>query len=321
MKVNKLQLHKPCTENWELMTPGQQGRFCAHCSKQVIDFTSMNPLQIHKIIQESNNEVCGRLTEDQLAFPIFHFEQATEHYKFPFRKVAAGIALAASLSLPYEAHSQSVEETPVELVSHTQNPKIEETAISQHNSDPSQQTKSSNKEIFEIKGLVLSEQDSLPMAAVKVILSTKEEVYIAYADDQGKFTLSVTTLNLRYENVITVSYGSLQEENLKVAQGHFKATDHILTKDQLTSGEEIVIYSGDKLCKEPTKTSIRMGGVSSISEANEPIYLVDGKIISGNTMKKLDVETISEIMVYKDNEAKAILGEEAPGGLIIITTK
>lgn len=58
---------KPCHENWDAMTPAEQGRFCSQCSKTVTDFTQMSHEQIVIYLrQNSSNRVCGRFRSDQL---------------------------------------------------------------------------------------------------------------------------------------------------------------------------------------------------------------------------------------------------------------
>ena len=42
----KLTIPESCTENWDKMTPNENGRFCLSCSKTVVDFTSMLPNEI-----------------------------------------------------------------------------------------------------------------------------------------------------------------------------------------------------------------------------------------------------------------------------------
>jgi hypothetical protein len=49
------QITKPCTQNWDEMTPTNNGRFCLHCQKEVYDLASgINP-------PNTLNEFCGRI--------------------------------------------------------------------------------------------------------------------------------------------------------------------------------------------------------------------------------------------------------------------
>lgn len=63
-KVN-ISIPKPCHENWEAMTPEEQGRFCSVCSKTVIDFTKASDKEI---IEHLNKDAttCGRFVSSQL---------------------------------------------------------------------------------------------------------------------------------------------------------------------------------------------------------------------------------------------------------------
>jgi hypothetical protein len=64
---HKITIPKPCHENWDEMTPKENGRFCLSCSKTVIDFTSMLPEEVqYFFIQNQNESVCGRFKNDQL---------------------------------------------------------------------------------------------------------------------------------------------------------------------------------------------------------------------------------------------------------------
>ena len=63
----KLIIPEPCQENWDKMTPKDNGRFCMSCSKTVIDFSSMLPEEIqHFFIQNQNEQICGRFRKLQL---------------------------------------------------------------------------------------------------------------------------------------------------------------------------------------------------------------------------------------------------------------
>jgi hypothetical protein len=59
----------PCHEDWNAMTPNNQGRHCGSCAKTVVDFTIWQPQDI-LLHFKSNKNVCGRFTADQLNEPI-----------------------------------------------------------------------------------------------------------------------------------------------------------------------------------------------------------------------------------------------------------
>lgn len=61
---------KPCHENWDNMTPEGKGRFCASCSKQVVDFSLMSDQQVLNYFTEASGKVCGRFANDQLQRPM-----------------------------------------------------------------------------------------------------------------------------------------------------------------------------------------------------------------------------------------------------------
>ncbi|MBB4800333.1 hypothetical protein HNP37_000372 [Flavobacterium nitrogenifigens] len=61
----KISIPEPCHENWDEMTPKDNGRFCVSCSKTVVDFTAMLPEEIQQYFISHKN-VCGRLKNEQL---------------------------------------------------------------------------------------------------------------------------------------------------------------------------------------------------------------------------------------------------------------
>jgi hypothetical protein len=66
-RKHKITIPEPCHENWDEMTPNENGRFCMSCSKTVIDFTTMLPQEIqHFFIQNQNKKICGRFKKSQL---------------------------------------------------------------------------------------------------------------------------------------------------------------------------------------------------------------------------------------------------------------
>lgn len=60
-------IQKPCSENWNAMSPTQKGAFCKQCAKEVTDFTTLTQNEIkYTLYQQKDSEVCGRFREQQL---------------------------------------------------------------------------------------------------------------------------------------------------------------------------------------------------------------------------------------------------------------
>jgi TonB-linked SusC/RagA family outer membrane protein len=67
------------------------------------------------------------------------------------------------------------------------------------------------------------------------------------------------------------------------------------------------------------QVSIRIRGGGSITQSNEPLYVVDGFIVDGiNDIPPTDIESIN---VLKDAASTAIYGAQAANGVVVINTK
>lgn len=65
-KSLQLQIPEPCHENWNSMTPKEQGRYCGSCCKTVVDFSMMTDKEIVDYISKASHHICGRFSNDQL---------------------------------------------------------------------------------------------------------------------------------------------------------------------------------------------------------------------------------------------------------------
>ena len=66
-KQLKISIPKPCHEDWQKMTPNQQGKFCNTCAKTVVDFTKKSVKEIQEFFTENQGQkVCGRFQLNQL---------------------------------------------------------------------------------------------------------------------------------------------------------------------------------------------------------------------------------------------------------------
>ncbi len=63
----QLSIPKPCSANWNEMTPNEQGKFCSLCNLTVVDFTKMNEHEIKDYFKNQTvGKTCGRFESNQL---------------------------------------------------------------------------------------------------------------------------------------------------------------------------------------------------------------------------------------------------------------
>lgn len=83
----KIEIPKPCHENWNQMTPDATGRFCGICAKSVVDFTNKTTAEIQNyFIENKGKSVCGRFRNQQLEKFDIHISQNVLQQKMSFNK-------------------------------------------------------------------------------------------------------------------------------------------------------------------------------------------------------------------------------------------
>lgn len=83
----------------------------------------------------------------------------------------------------------------------------------------------------------------------------------------------------------------------------------------------LIVTNTGELGSKPT---IRLRGNQSLragDEANEPLYVLDGKVISADAFRTLNPQDVREIKVLKDAAACALYGIKAANGVIEISSK
>lgn len=66
---------------------------------------------------------------------------------------------------------------------------------------------------------------------------------------------------------------------------------------------------------------IRVRGYGSINAGSEPLYVIDGMIVTSNEFGLLDPKSVQSVTILKDAAAGAIYGSRAGNGVVIVTTK
>ena len=90
MKIN---IPKPCSENWDKMSPKEKGRYCLSCNKVVVDFTEMTIEEIHEyFLEKRKEEVCGIFNVNDIA-------NTNQYWLTRYKNIVASFFLGSMLFL------------------------------------------------------------------------------------------------------------------------------------------------------------------------------------------------------------------------------
>ncbi|GEO07101.1 SusC/RagA family TonB-linked outer membrane protein [Adhaeribacter aerolatus] len=127
------------------------------------------------------------------------------------------------------------------------------------------------------------------------------------------------------EEVVVVGYGVQKKSVVTGAISSVKATE--LENQQIgrveqalqgrTSGLTIASSSG----APGAASSVRVRGATSLNDANDPLYVVDGVVVGDGGINYLNPNDIESIEVLKDAASAAIYGARSSAGVILVTTK
>ncbi len=209
-----------------------------------------------------------------------------------------------------------------------------------------------NAQTLDVKGLVLSSEDGLPIVGATVIVEGTQKGTITNYD--GRFVLSgvptsAKKLKISYigmlskvvaikpdmtvtlepdtkvlDEVVVVAYGTMKKsaftgsasqlDSKKIELRQVSSATNALAGT--TSGVQITNASG-RPGNDPT---IRIRGIGSISASSSPLYVVDGVPYDG-TISNINPADIASMNVLKDASASAIYGARGANGVVLITTK
>ncbi|MEO0896000.1 MAG: hypothetical protein AAFY71_06350 [Bacteroidota bacterium] len=100
--IRSIAIQKPCSENWDNMTPHERGKHCQLCRKTVVDFSGMSQQKTLTYLSKKKGEqVCGRFDRTQLVRLNHSLRPA---YKHKWKSLIASLALLASSQLGHAQH-------------------------------------------------------------------------------------------------------------------------------------------------------------------------------------------------------------------------
>lgn len=219
-----------------------------------------------------------------------------------------------------------------------------------------------------ISGKVTSAEDGLPLPGVSVFI--KNTAGGTTTDGQGMYNVTVekgATLVFAYvgflskevavadqpvidvvlepsagmlKDVIVIAYGTVKKSDLTGSVSSVSSEDLTRTApvslDQALQGRAAGVQVTQVSGRPGGETSIRIRGASSINAGNEPLYVVDGMLITSdngetnaggtagpalNGLSAINPADIERIEILKDASATALYGSRGSNGVVLITTK
>lgn len=154
--------------------------------------------------------------------------------------------------------------------------------------------------------------------------------YVGMADQtvelKGRNNIKVTLKPsaVALEEVVAIGYATVKRKDLTGSVASVKGEDMLKTPGGdptqalagRVSGVQIVMTDG----QPGASPSVRVRGGISITQSNEPLYVIDG-MPSEDGMSNLNPGDIETIDVLKDASATAIYGSRGANGVVVITTK
>jgi TonB-linked SusC/RagA family outer membrane protein len=151
----------------------------------------------------------------------------------------------------------------------------------------------------------------------------------------GDINISLKPLGGLLSEVVINGYGKQAKAITTGAVGLVKSQDlenrSYTSVDQSLQGRVAGLQSVGSSGQPGALQQIRIRGIGSISAGSDPLFVIDGIIVSSgqlsrstttsNALSAINPNDIESINVLKDASASAIYGSRAANGVIIITTK
>ncbi len=225
-----------------------------------------------------------------------------------------------------------------------------------------------NTDQIRVKGVITSKTDNSTIPGVNItvkgtILGTVTDLHGNYeidVDENGVLVFSFVgyknvTVNVggrsiidivleediqALDEIVVIGYGVVRKSDLtgslSSVSGEEISKVPVTSFDQALQGRAAGVQVRQVTGKPGGETSVRIRGTSSITAGNEPLYVIDGMMITSNSsattaggnrgpalnpLASINPSDIESIEILKDASATAIYGSRGSNGVVLVTTK
>ncbi|WP_282079257.1 YfbK domain-containing protein [Aquimarina algiphila] len=154
--------------------------------------------------------------------------------------------------------------------------------------------------------------------------------YLGYETEEKKVDSQSTTMHVtmqvsaaQLEEVVVVGYAPVYKRQI-TASATVVSSESISRKPRKRRRKLSRKQTINKGYTNQNNSTIRIRGMNSISNVNQPLYVVDGVPVNSRDIalvKAIKPENIIKTEVLKNKKTSAIYGSRASGGVVLITTK
>jgi hypothetical protein len=273
----QLYIPEPCHENWNAMTPKEQGRFCNACAKVVVDFSKMSDKEILDYISSVSGKMCGRLVEDQLNRTLSYPAKPKKLWWKYWVNIAVSFALlVAKVSAQVKQPREKIEVLPPKMTppEKLDTEKILLGRIGSVSID-------SKDEVFILmKGKVVDNEGN-PIVGASVLIKGGNRG--TAADTSGEFILKIK--EKKTTTLVFSAVGFMSTELSVKGQNELKDILHVEMKMQpMISGEIGVVVVAKKKKKSIFNILKKDEPVCSKENSSPVMKIYPNPVVAGNTI-------------------------------------
>lgn len=220
----KIAVPNPCHQVWDNMDFSQNGRYCHHCEKEVIDFTKLSTEELKDWFSASNTKVCGRIAPEQL---IAINNQQPPKFKLGTTSTRILVAACFTIVANLKTNASNLYK-PIHSIEFRKNA-IDKKLVKEEDL-------TTTDSLITITGNVKDSKDGLPLSGASIKL--KGLNLTTTTDEKGRFILKVPAENEKITIMFNyIGYLALQKE-IKLSKANI---DVYMEADQAVMGEVIIV--------------------------------------------------------------------------------
>lgn len=180
-----------------------------------------------------------------------------------------------------------------------------------------------NGTITDLNGSFSLEIPAKSTLIISYIGYTPREVEVG---NQLTFNVKLAEDTEMLDEVVVVGYGTQKKSDVTTAVASV-SSDNLKNRAAVNFGEAMAGQVPGVMVQQTNGApggeglTIKVRGTGSITQSNDPLYVVDGYPMEGGAFRLLNPSDIESIQVLKDASSTAIYGSRGANGVVIITTK